>query len=284
VTGVQETGAQQTGVPQVGVEEAGVEEAGGELIAATVTRAEVCIVACAEAWRGDGEIAASPIGLIPTAGARLARATFEPDLLLSDGEARFVTGTWALGEPAPGPVEGWIPYRSVFDLAWHGSRHVMMSPAQIDRYGNANISAIGDYARPARQLLGVRGAPGNTMNHATSYWVRRHQPRVFVPRVDMVAGVGYDNASAAGRSACTFLDLRRVVTNLAVLDFGGPDHSMRLLSVHPGVSVDEVVASTGFQLAIDGDVPQTRQPTAAELALIRDVIDPAGLCDRELRG
>jgi acyl CoA:acetate/3-ketoacid CoA transferase beta subunit len=284
VTGVQETGAQQTGVPHVGVEEAGVEEAWGELIAATATRAEVCIVACAEAWRGDGEIAASPMGPIPTAGARLARATFEPDLLLSDGEARFVAGTWALGEPAPGAVEGWIPYRSVFDLAWHGSRHVMMSPAQIDRYGNANISAIGDYARPARQLLGVRGAPGNTMNHATSYWVRRHQPRVFVPRVDMVAGVGYDNASAAGRSACTFLDLRRVVTNLAVLDFGGPDHSMRLLSVHPGVSVDEVVASTGFRLAIDGDVPQTRQPTAAELALIRDVIDPAGLCDRELRG
>ncbi len=260
----------------------GVQEAAGELAGATASRAEVCIVACAEAWRGDGEIAASPIGLIPTAGARLARATFEPDLLLSDGEARFVAGIWALGEPAPGPAEGWIPFRSVFDLAWHGSRHVMMSPAQIDRYGNANISAIGDYARPARQLLGVRGAPGNTVNHPTSYWVRRHLPRVFVPRVDMVSGVGYD--SAAGTGACAFLDLRRVVTNLAVLDFGGPGHSMRLLSVHPGVTVGEVVASTGFELAADGDVPQTRQPTAAELALIRDVIDPAGLCDRELRG
>jgi acyl CoA:acetate/3-ketoacid CoA transferase beta subunit len=271
VTGVQESGVQQARVP----------EAGGELIAATASRAEVCIVACAEAWRGDGEISASPIGLIPTAGARLARATFEPDLLLSDGEARFVAGTWALGEPAPGPVEGWIPYRSVFDLAWHGSRHVMMSPAQIDRYGNANISAIGDYARPTRQLLGVRGAPGNTMNHPTSYWVRRHLPRVFVRRVDMISGVGYDSASSA---ACMFLDLRRVVTNLAVLDFGGPDYSMRLLSVHPGVTVDDVIASTGFELAIETDVPQTRQPTAAEVALIRDVIDPAGLCDRELRG
>ena len=251
---------------------------------ATASRAEVCIVACAEVWRGDGELAASPMAVIPTAGARLARATFEPDLLLTDGEACFVAGTWALGQQAPGPVEGWIPFRSVFDLLYAGRRHVMMSPAQIDRYGNANISAIGDYARPARQLLGVRGAPGNTVNHPTSYWVPRHAPRVFVPRVDMVSGVGYDRAAAAGPGAAEFHELRRVVTNLAVLDFGGPGHSMRLVSVHPGVTVDEVAASTGFELASDGEVPQTRQPTPAELRLIREVIDPAGLRDGEVPG
>ncbi len=248
------------------------------------SRAEICVVACAEAWRGDGEIAASPMGLIPTAGARLARATFEPDLLLTDGEARYISGTWALGQPASGAVEGWIPFRSVFDLVWAGRRHVMMSPAQIDRYGNANISAIGDHARPARQLLGVRGAPGNTVNHPTSYWVPRHLPRVFVSRVDMVSGVGYDRGRAAGPAAAAFLDLRLVVTNLAVLDFGGPDHSMRLVSVHPGVAVDEVVAATGFELAVDGAVPETRLPTQAELRLVREVIDPAGLRDGEVRG
>jgi acyl CoA:acetate/3-ketoacid CoA transferase beta subunit len=240
------------------------------------------VVACAEAWRGDGEIVASPMGLIPTAGARLARATFEPDLLLTDGEARFVAGTWPLGQPPSGPVEGWVPFRSVFDLLWAGRRHVMMSPAQIDRYGNANISAIGEHRRPARQLLGVRGAPGNTVNHPTSYWVPRHLPRVFVPRVDMVSGVGYDRASAAGPVAAAFLDLRRVVTNLAVLDFRGPGHSMRLVSVHPGVTAREVVAATGFELAIDGAVPQTRPPTPAELQLIRAVIDPSALRDGEV--
>ena len=62
-----------------------------------VSRAEICALACAEAWRGDGEIFASPIGIIPTIGALLARATFEPDLLLSDGEALFVAGTWPVG-------------------------------------------------------------------------------------------------------------------------------------------------------------------------------------------
>ena len=261
----------------------GVAEVADDVTGATASRAEVCVVACAEAWRGDGEIAASPMGTIPTAAARLARATFEPDLLLTDGEARYVTGTWALGQPASGAVEGWIPFRSVFDLAWGGRRHVMMSPAQIDRYGNANISAIGDFDRPARQLLGVRGAPGNTVNHATSYWVPRHQPRVFVPRVDMISGVGYDRAAVAGSDASRFLELRRVVTNLAVLDFGGPGHSMRLVSVHPWAVAAEVVAATGFELAIDGDVPDTRLPSADELRLLREVIDPACLCDREVR-
>ena len=66
----------------------------------------------------------------------------------------------------------------------------MMGASQLDRYGNQNISCIGDWARPKSQLLGVRGAPGNTINHPTSYWVPRHSPRVFVERVDMVSGIG----------------------------------------------------------------------------------------------
>ncbi|MCU1592370.1 MAG: CoA-transferase [Frankiales bacterium] len=241
-----------------------------------VTRAEVCAVACAEAWRGDGEILASPMALVPSLGARLARETFEPDLLLSDGEASYVAGPWALGAPPPEAVEGWIPYRSVFDLVWSGRRHVMMGASQIDRFGNQNISCIGDFARPTNQLLGVRGAPGNTVNHPTSYWVPKHSPRVFVERVDMVSGVGYDKP---GRGE--FHEIRRVVTDLAVLDFGTPDHAMRLASVHPGVSVDEVVAATGFALQVD-DVVETRLPTDEELHLIRDVLDPKCLRDREV--
>ena len=250
--------------------------------ASGVTRAEVCVLACAEAWRGNGEIFASPIGTIPSIGARLARATFEPDLLLSDGESMFVAGTWPVGQPPDGPVEGGIWYRSVFDIAWAGRRHVMMGPVQIDRYGNANISAIGDLARPTRQLLGMRGAPGNTVNHRTSYWLARHTARAFVPQVDIVAGVGYDRAAAAGPAATRFLDLRRVVTNLAVLDFATPDHSMRLASLHPGITVADVVANTGFELVIDGQVPQTPIPTAEQVQLIREVIDPRGTRHREV--
>jgi acyl CoA:acetate/3-ketoacid CoA transferase beta subunit len=173
-------------------------------------------------------------------------------------------------------VEGWLPYRAVFDLLWSGKRHVMMTPVQIDAFGNANISAIGDHARPKAQLLGVRGAPGNAVSHPTSYWVARHSTRVFTGKVDMVCGVGWDNAATAGPAATRYMALRRVVSNLASLDYDPASHRMRLLSVHPGVTVAEVVAATGFDLVIPGVVPVTRQPSAEELRLIREVIDPKG--------
>ncbi len=217
----------------------------------TPSVAEVCVVACAEAWRGDGAIMASPMGLIPTLGARLAQLTFAPDLLLTDGEATLLA-------PGDGGVaEGWLPYRTVFTMLAGGHRHVMMGAAQLDRFGNQNISCIGDWARPRAQLLGVRGAPGNSINHPVSYWVPRHSRRVFVERADMVCGVGYDRAAGLGPAAARFHELRVVVTNLAVLDFGGPDHGMRLRSVHPGVSATEVAAATGFPLAVPADVPVT---------------------------
>jgi acyl CoA:acetate/3-ketoacid CoA transferase beta subunit len=237
------------------------------------TRAEVCVAACADAWRGDGEIMCSPMGLIPRLGARLARRTFEPDLLLSDGEAYLIT--------EDGTVEGWLPFRSVFDVVAAGTRHVMMGASQIDRFGNQNISAVGDWRKPTVQLLGSRGAPGNTVNHTTSYWVPNHSARVFVEAVDFVSGVGYDRA-AEHPEAARFHEIRVVVTNLAVLDFSTPDHAMRLRSVHPGVSAEDVIAATGFALVVDGDVRQTRTPDAEELRLIRDVLDPEDTRSKEV--
>ena len=232
---------------------------------AGATLAEVCVAACADAWRGDGAILASPIGLVPRLGARLARLTHEPDLLLTDGEASLIDDD--------GQVEGWMPYRLVFAMAWSGRRHVMMGAAQLDRYGNQNISCIGDWSRPKAQLLGVRGAPGNTVSHAVSYWIPRHSPRVFTERVDMVSGVGYDRGA---------VEIRVVITNLAVLDFATPDHSMRLRSVHPGVAVADVTAATGFGLVVPEDVPVTRAPDAAELGLIRTRLDTDRTRDREV--
>jgi acyl CoA:acetate/3-ketoacid CoA transferase beta subunit len=234
-----------------------------------VSRADVCVVACAELFRGAGEILASPMGFVPALGARLARSTFAPDLLLSDGEAYLLAPDRA--------VEGWLPFRQVFDVVASGRRHVVMGANQVDRYGNQNISAIGPHERPKRQLLGVRGAPGNTVNHRTSYWVPRHSPRVFVPAVDVVSGVGYDRAKGM-----PFHDVYRVVTNLAVLDFGTPDGSMRLVSVHPGVTVDEVCERTGFPLVVDDVVP-TREPTGDERRLLAE-LDPNGLRDKEVPG
>jgi hypothetical protein len=73
-----------------------------------------------------------------------------------------------------------------------------------------------------------------------------------------------------------------VVSNLGVFDFETPDRRMRLRSVHPGVTVDEVVAATGFELVVPSGVPESRLPTPEELELIREVIDPEGTREREV--
>ncbi|MFH8441613.1 CoA-transferase subunit beta [Streptomyces sp. NPDC018026] len=245
------------------------------------TRAEYCVVACAEAWRGDGEVLASPMGTVPAIGARLAKLTFAPDLLLTDGEALLMADVPAVGE-RPGAVEGWLPFRQHLALTATGRRHVMMGASQLDRHGNQNISCIGDWARPTRQLLGVRGAPVNTLNNPTSYWVPKHSARVFVERVDMVSGVGYDRAAAAGNAATRYHRIPEVVTNLGVFDFETPDRTMRLRSLHPGVTVEQVTGATGFALTVPAEVPFTREPTEAELRLIREVVDPKGLREREV--
>jgi acyl CoA:acetate/3-ketoacid CoA transferase beta subunit len=247
------------------------------------TRADICVVALAECFRGDGEIVANPIGTIPMIAGRLARATFEPLLMATDGEAALIANDGAFAWPEGRVVEYYNPYRSMFDVVWSGRRHVVMGATQIDPYGNQNFAAIGaDYNAPKTQLIGFRGAPGNTVNHATSYWVPNHSPRVFVEQVDVVTGVGWDRAAAAGPAALEFFDLRRVVTNLAVFDFGGPDHRMRLVSVHPGVTVDEVLAATGFDPALAPEVGESRVPTEEELRLISQEIDPDGRRHQEL--
>ena len=243
--------------------------------------ADICAVAIAEAFRGDGEIFASGMGTLPMLGARLARATFEPDLLVSDGEAFYVAGDLPL-EAADKVIEGWIPFRSVFDTLWAGRRHVVMGASQIDAEGNQNISNIGPWDKPTAQLLGVRGAPGNTVNHAVSYWVPNHTPRVFVPQVDVVSGVGYGRAAAVGPWVVAHHDIRRVVSNKAVLDFEAPGNRCRLRSVHPGIAIDDVIAATGFELVIAGEVATSREPTADEVVVLKR-LDPIGLRHREVK-
>jgi acyl CoA:acetate/3-ketoacid CoA transferase beta subunit len=238
-------------------------------------------VACADAWRGDGEILASAFGVVPTVGVRVAKATFEPGLLVTDGESYLVANTLPLGATDDDKiVEGWVPFRTVFEMVWAGSRHAMLGASQLDRYGNSNISCIGDWAKPEVQLIGVRGAPGNSINHPVSYWVPNHSPRVFVDRVDMVSGVGYDRAWEAVVDERH--DIRRVVTNLGVFDFETRERTMRVRSLHPGVSIDDALEATGFDLATSEDVAQTREPTEEEIHLIRDVIDPGGLRRQEV--
>ena len=248
-------------------------------------RADVCAVAIADCFAGDGESLCNPIGNLPLIGGRLAASTTEPSLAITDGFYTLLDNVPPVGlseedRLAQRTIAHWNPYRSMFGLLWHGKRHVMMGPVQIDRYGNANIAAIGDWARPKSQVLGFRGAPGNTVNHTTSYWVPKHNPRSVVGSVDVVCGVGYDRAAELGPVASRFHEIRRVVTNLAVIDFEATDDNgipaMRLRSVHPGVTVAEVVEASGCELLVPDEVPESPGPTPEQSEQL-ERLDPNGL-------
>jgi glutaconate CoA-transferase, subunit B len=243
------------------------------------TLAELCIAAAAEAWRGDGEVLASGIGIVPRLAVSLAKLTHSPGLLMTDSEAHLVE------EPVPlGPrgdyvpkFSGWMPFSRVFDVVYGGRRHAMVSPVQIDRFGQANISCIGDIHKPKVQMLGVRGFPGNSISHANSMFVPAHSTRAFVEKeVDVVGSVGYNEVRWPEGVKRDHVDLRLIVTDLCVLDFGGPHHAIRVKSLHPGVGFEQVQAATGFPLLQARDLGVTPPPTAEQLAIIRR-LDPHGL-------
>lgn len=236
------------------------------------TLAELMIVAASECWRGDGELLASGIGIVPRLGASLAKLTHTPELLMTDSE------TFLVSEPIPlGPrgdyqprYEGYMSFDRVFECVWGGLRHAMIGPTQIDRWGQTNLSVVGgSYDKPKTAILGVRGLPGNSINHANSLFVPNHGPRVFVAgEVDMVSGVGYKPERWLPGMKQDYVDLRRIVTDLCVMDFGGPDHAIRVRSLHPGVSFEQVQAATGFPVLAAPDLHETLLPTDEQLAII----------------
>jgi glutaconate CoA-transferase subunit B len=238
------------------------------------------ICAAAQAWRNDGEVLATGIGLVPRLAASLCMASINTDLMMTDSEA------WMVREPVPvGPRGGYqvqreshMGFARIFDNVWGGKRHAMVGPTQMDRFGQANISALGpDYARPKTQMLGMRGYPGNSINHANSFFVPNHSPKVFVPgEVDMVCSVGYNPARLARGWSLDEIDIRLVVTNLCVMDFGGPDHQLRVVSLHPGATADQVQQATGFALHLDAAIPETALPSAEQMALLAR-LDPHNL-------
>ncbi len=239
--------------------------------------AELCIAAAAEAFRGNGEVVATGVGPIPRLAAGLAKSTHSPELLMTDGEAYLVETPVPLGPRAydARDAAGHLPFSRFFDSAvWTGRRHAMVTPTQIDRFGQINLSYLGgSHAQPKTQMLGVRGFPGNSIYHPNSFFFPVHSPRTFVPgEVDMVSGVGYNPAKRIAGGNYSGVDLRLVVTNLCVMDFGGPDHAMRVISLHPGVDFATVQAATGFAL-IDAVSGETPLPDAEQLAIIA-TLDP----------
>lgn len=239
--------------------------------------AELCIAAAADVFRDETpEVFATLIGLVPRLGGSLAKMTFLPGLMMTDGEY------YTVAEPVPvGPRGNYIPkkeghmgYERVFDIIPKGGRHAFVGPVQADQYGQMNLSCIGDYGAPKVTMLGVRGLPGNTVNNRTSMFFANHNKRALVAgEVSMVSGAGYNPARYPGGKFPRGLDHRRIITNLCVMDFEGENHAIRVRSLHPGVTFDEVQDNTGFDLVRPDTIDETPGPTAEQLAIIA-TLDP----------
>lgn len=206
----------------------------------------------------------SPVGsVVRVTGLPLSLEGYEASTL-AVGLGRFSYAEMALR---------YLPsYLSRDRMAWRE----FMRPAQVDTWGNTNNVVIGDYSRPTIRLPGAVGLPdGSILEREIFMYVPRHDRRTFVDEVDFVSTLGHRAARGAPtlgrRGNPTFL-----VSNLGTFRFD-PDEGLTCLTVHPGVTREEVVSATGCRLRIDMSPQITPPPTGEELRLLFEEVDPTGL-------
>ena len=226
---------------------------------------------------------------IPITGMALAQHTHAPNsfMLIAGWLMNPVAGEIPTGmESEFGTLlrdwrcEGWgnalvpptSPERGEIDVGFG-------SAAQVDKYGNCNIVCLGDYHRPTVRLIGPINQPGHFSLFGREFIVVEHEKRNFVDRVDFISGAGYlDGPGAREKLGLTGGGPCNIFTDKAIFDFDPETKLARLKSIHPGVSLDEVVENTGYSHDyVPEKVPETPPPTDEELRLIRDVIDPRGV-------
>lgn len=244
------------------------------------TLEELLIARMAKEFRGGRMGVGATI--LADLSARLAKALYVPDLFLTtisraaadpNLHAKTFSDEWVLDADATMAL-GW---EEMFRLIVQQKLQIWIGSVQIDRFGGSNISVIGDWAQPRAQLVGARGIPDDLWGcERLNYHIRKHTPKSFVETVDFVCGFG--KAPELGKLGMVPAAPGTVVSDLGVFDFGGPDGSMQVVSLHPEVDFATVQKMTGFELPDPGpDVTVTPAPTAEELHVIRTIIDPAGM-------
>ena len=231
----------------------------------------------------DGQIIFAGVG-IPLLAATLAQRVHAPSLtILFEGG---VIGPFIVpGELPPSTNEQRctrkanmvLPITDVMLLLQRGYIDIgFMGGAQIDRYGNLNSSFIGDPEQPKIRLPGTGG--GNDISSLTNMIVAmKHEKRRFVPEVDFITSPGFLGGGTSRADAGLISGgMFRVVTDLAIMGFDEQSKEMKVLSLHEGVSNEQVQDNTGFDLAFDDTVHTTQPPAPEELAVVRE-LDPESL-------
>jgi glutaconate CoA-transferase subunit B len=246
--------------------------------AGEIAKGHIMAAALSRALKDSERVVMGANSLIPLAAARLAQLTHAPNLTIITGASGGVNTLVEPLVPSSGDyanlvAEAVLPFDEVLRLQMSGRTDVFFAGGlQIDRYGNCNLAFVGDAKRPSLRGPGSAGVPWAQLSGRTILYTTSHSPRVFVPSVDFVSYPGWNvTPTATGASGPSL-----VITPLAVLDFSETGE-MRLVSLHPAVSLELVRESTGFELVIPkGEIPTTPEPSALELQLLREM-DPDAL-------
>ena len=251
------------------------------------TREEQIVTQIARSFGPEDEIIVSATNNLGLVGSALAQRLYAPRLKLSvDAKGRGallsnVRLPFLTGDPPEEFIETSFTMKEIFETILRGKWNMLMQPLQIDKVGNTNISLVGDKRKPSRVFLGPRGIPEHTANGAQVYCiVPDHSSRVFVERVDFICGLGYGTERKEG--VVKWGAVHRVFSNLGVFDFEEETGRMRVKSVYTGVSIQQVIDNTGFELLIPKSVPEAEPPTKEELQLLREDIDPMGTARLDL--
>ena len=227
----------------------------------------------------DGDLLAQGLATpLVAAGYILAQRTHAPNAFFASAIGQGMVKDWAPIGLARAE-ELWsgkaLTHASFVTLACDALHKLtpkeFFRPAQIDPAGNFNNIAIGtDYARPRLRLPGTGGIPDVTVYSTGVYlYVPRHSRAIFVPKLDWRSGLGHSDERRAGAGP------RVLISDLGVFDWA--EGTMRLVTTHPGVTAERVQARTGFPLAVAPDLRETPPPTAEEVRLLREEIDPLGV-------
>lgn len=247
------------------------------------TATELMIV-CAAHSLEDGRTIAVGTG-VPCAAAMLAQKTHAPNLVIffEAGGVAPILPTMPISVGDSRTLHKALMATSMADVMQFCQKGMMdytfLSGAQIDPYGNLNSTMIGtDYAKPKVRLPGSGGANDLASFCWRTLIIMRHDARKFVEKLDFLTSPGYLNGSGAREAAGLPKGTgpHRVITELAVLGFHPESKRMLLLSLHPGKTLKQVQDATGFKLEVAENLGVTKEPTAEELRLLREEVDPLG--------
>ena len=242
------------------------------------TATEIMTVAASRLLK-DGTVCFVGIGL-PSTAANLARLTHAPEVVLiyesgpigakptvlplsiGDGELALTADTVV---STPEIFRYWLQGGRI-DVGFLGA-------AQVDRFANINTTVIGDYANPKVRLPGAGGAPEIASQAKEVFIVLKQSTKAFVGKLPFITSAGYlDGGDAREKAGIPGKGPAAVITDLGIMTPDPVTRELTLTSIHPGVTVEQVKAATGWDLKISPNLKTTEVPQPHELEALRDLL------------